>query len=54
MLKVKLIFDAQFCGHEEVEVNMPDNATEEDIQSQFKPVLGITYDENCFYEIMKD
>ena len=49
---VKLIFDAQFCGHIEEEVLMPDSATKDDIKAMFPKCLDIAYDENCTYEIL--
>ena len=49
-MKVKLVFDAQFCGRMESVVDVPDDATEEDIQKLFPSELGLEYDENCHIE----
>lgn len=46
-MRVKLVFDAQFCGRMESAVYVPDDATEEDIQKLFPSELGLEYDENC-------
>lgn len=44
-MKIKLIFDAQLVGHEEVIVDVPDNISDEEIQELFSKYIGI--DENC-------
>lgn len=48
-MKIKLIFDAQFVGREEVTVDVPDNISDEDIKELFPKHLGIEYDQNCFW-----
>lgn len=52
-MKVKLVFDAQFCGRMESIVKVPDDATEEDIKELFPSELGLEYDKNCTIEILK-
>ena len=46
-MKIKLIFDAQFVGREEVIVDVPDNISDEEIKELFPKYIGIEYDENC-------
>lgn len=46
-MKIKLIFDAQFVGREEVTVEVPDTISDEDIKKLFPEYIGIEYDENC-------
>ena len=49
-MKVRLVFDAQFCGRMESVIDVPDDATEEDIKKLFPSELGLEYDENCHIE----
>ncbi len=52
---VRLIFDAQFCGHEEITVRMPINKDSDYIKAVLFPqVMGLAFDENCGYEILED
>ena len=46
-MKIKLIFDAQFVGREEVTVEVPDNISDEEIKELFPKYLWVEYDENC-------
>jgi len=51
ILKVYLEFDAQFVGNNSIVIDMPDDATDEDIIKQFETILDIPFDENCrFYK----
>ncbi len=51
MVRVKLIFDAQFCGYAEQIVGLPD-AKRETIEKAFIEHMGIPMDDNCDYEIL--
>lgn len=51
MTKVKLIFDAQFCGYAELVVELSDTK-EETINQAFIEHMGIPMDHNCDYEIL--
>jgi hypothetical protein len=51
MVKVKLIFYAQFCGYAEQVVELPD-ADPETIKAIFPKYIGIPFDDNCDYEIL--
>lgn len=53
-MKVKLCFDAQFCGHDEVVVEFSDGASDSYIRSLFPRELGLEYDDNCYYERIKE
>ena len=46
-------FDAQFCGGiiEGVK-EFPNDATDLDIKAAFPSIMGMEYDENCYYEII--
>lgn len=48
-MKVKLIFNAQFCGHAEKVIEVPDDSTDEFIESLFPEEMGLNYDDNCNY-----
>ena len=48
-MKVKLIFDAQFCGYAENIVELPDDCIIEEV---FEEHMGIPFDHNCDYEIL--
>lgn len=50
--KVRLMFDAQFCGHFEKIVDIPINADEQFIKSLFPVHMGLKFDDNCSYEIL--
>ena len=49
-MKLKLIFNAQFVGRNEVTVDVHDDITDEEIKKLFSKYLGIEYDENCYWE----
>lgn len=49
-MKIKLIFDAQFVGRDEVTVEVPDNITDVEIKKLFPQYLQLNYDENCSWE----
>ena len=51
-MKVKLVFDAQFCGYAEEIIEAPNDATEAFIKAQFDKYLGLPYDDNCYYQIL--
>lgn len=48
-MKVKLIFDSQFVGYSEVTVDVPDDSTNEYIESLFEEEIGVKFDSNCDY-----
>jgi hypothetical protein len=48
-MKVMLYFSAQFCGSGEVEVDIPDDSTDEYIESLFEEEMGLKFDHNCWY-----
>ena len=52
-MKVKLYFTTQFTGSIEKEIKVPDNSTDEYIESLFPKCIGIEYDDNCSYERME-
>lgn len=52
--KVKLVFDSQFCGREETEVFVPADATEEYIKDLFYTVLGVPYNRECDYQVLRE
>lgn len=49
MRKVKLVFHAQFCGYLEEVVTVDDDATDEEIKARFQDVLGMKFDDNCYF-----
>lgn len=50
--RVTLVFDAQFCGHEELTVRIPDYKDDDYIKNVLFPeCLGVKFDENCSYTI---
>ena len=51
-MKILFGFDAQFCGSMEKIINSERKLNDEDIKSMFPDVLGIPYDENCYYKIL--
>ena len=53
MMKVKFGFDAQFCGRFHEIVDLPDNTTEDKIIAMFPEILGLPFDNNCYYEILE-
>lgn len=50
MMKVKLYFSAQFCGSAEVEIEIPEDSSNEYIESLFGEKMGLTFDDNCWYQ----
>ncbi len=48
-MKVIFGFDAQFCGHFENIVELPDNITDIEIKAMFPEVMGLEYDDNCYF-----
>lgn len=48
-MKIKLIFNAQFVGHEEVTVDVPDDISDEEIKELFPKYLWMEYNENCYW-----
>ena len=52
-MKVKVIFDAQFCGHDEQIIELQSIVTEDDIKAMFPIVFGIPFDDNCSYEVLE-
>ena len=48
-MKVKLIFNAQFCGYAEKIIEVLDDSTDEYIKSLFPKEMGMDYDDNCNY-----
>ena len=55
-MKVRYIFAAQFCGCENVVVEIPDGLSNEEIKSygEREECLNMPWDENCYYEILED
>lgn len=49
LMKIKLIFDAQFVGRDEVVLDVPDDITDEEIKALFSKHLGMDFDENCYW-----
>lgn len=49
LMKIKLIFDAQFVGRDEVFLDVPDDITDEEIRALFPKHLGMDFDENCYW-----
>jgi hypothetical protein len=52
--KVKLMFDAQFCGYAERIIEVPAEADEDYIKGLFPEEMGIPFDDNCFFEILEN
>lgn len=53
-MKIRLIFDAPFCGREETVVDVPDNIPDDEINKLFYSHLGVQFDENCHWEIEQE
>lgn len=47
MIKVKIVWDAQFCGRLEETIDVPDETTVDDIAEMFPKYLGVEFDKNC-------
>ena len=50
-MKIKLIFNAQFVGRDEIIVDVPDDITDKEIKELFSKYLWMDYDENCYWII---
>ena len=48
-MKVLLGFNAQFCGQIETIVECVDTATDKDIVALFPALIGLPYDDNCYF-----
>lgn len=53
-MKIKLIFDAQFCGYAEKIIDVPKDYNDEDIKRIFEKEMGLKFDCNCYYEIIEE
>lgn len=51
-MKVCFVFDAQFCGYFEKTVELPDGSSTEEIEAAFEEHMGISMDNNCYYQIL--
>lgn len=51
-MKVCFVFDAQFCGYFEKEVELSDDSSIQDIEKAFEEHMGIPMDKNCYYQIL--
>lgn len=49
-IRVKFCFDSQFAGKMEKVAVLPEDITDEQIKSKFPEVLGLDYDDNCWFE----
>lgn len=47
MSKVKLVWDAQFCGRLEEIVEVEEPVTDEKVRAIWCEIMGMEYDENC-------
>lgn len=54
--KVHFIFDAQFCGKQEIIKDINENEIDEDtlINKLFPEVMGLSFDMNCIISIPED
>ena len=52
MKTVRFGFDAQFCGHMEETVKVPEHWDDERLKQMFYEIFGIPFDDNCYYEIL--
>ena len=44
-------FNSQFIGKQEIKVNFPQKEfTDDEIIDMFEDILGIPFDENCYFE----
>ena len=53
MKTVRLCWDKQFIGDDEIVVKLPDTNTER-IRHVFEEIFGFPFDEDCWYEIIDD
>lgn len=53
-MRVLFGFNAQFCGKTEQVVELPDNTKEDTIKETFPDIIGITYDDNCYFDILDE
>ena len=50
MKRLKLVFNAQFVGHDEAIVEVKDDITDDEIKALFPLVMRMEYDDNCYWE----
>ena len=43
------MFDSQFVGTYDIIVDIPDDSTDEYIESLFEEEIGVKFDDNCNY-----
>jgi hypothetical protein len=53
-MKVLFGFAAQFIGQGNNIIDLPDGTTHEQIEELFEKILGLPYDDNCYYKILKE
>lgn len=53
-MKVLFGFAAQFIGQASDIVDLPDDTTNEQIEELFEEILGLPYDDNCYYNILEE
>ena len=53
-MRIKLVFNAQFCGKVEKIVESDHDLTKQEIEDLFEPTLGVKFDVNCYYNILID
>jgi hypothetical protein len=53
-MKVLFGFAAQFIGQANNIVDLPNDATPQQIEGLFEEILGLPYDDNCYYKILKE
>lgn len=53
-MKVLFGFAAQFIGQVSNIVNLPDDTTPQQIEGLFEKILGLPYDNNCYYKILEE
>lgn len=54
MKKLRLVFNAQFVGHDEAIVEVKDDITDDEIKALFPIVMWMEYDDNCYWEEVTD
>lgn len=53
-MKVLFGFAAQFVGQVSNIVDLPDGIETQQIEKLFEEILGLPYDDNCYYEILEE
>lgn len=53
-MKVIFGFDNQFIGKHETEKYLPDDTTRKQIIELFPIILGISFDDDCYYRIEEE